>query len=135
MSENILKIRDLSVNYHTDRGKLKALRHVNLDIPKGSIVGVVGESGCGKSTLITSIIRQLDDNADIRNGLIEFEKQDLLKLSQDNMRNISGTKISIVFQNPMSTLNPVISIGRQMIDIQYRDKIVRRQKNNVRLIC
>ena len=128
MSENILKIRDLSVNYHTDRGKLKALRHVNLDIPKGSIVGVVGESGCGKSTLITSIIRQLDDNADIPNGLIEFEKQDLLKLSQDNMRNISGTKISIVFQNPMSTLNPVISIGRQMIDIQYRDKISKKIK-------
>jgi len=128
MSDNILKIRDLSVNYQTDRGKLKALRHVNLDIPKGSIVGVVGESGCGKSTLITSIIRQLDDNADIPNGLIEFEKQDLLKLSLDKMRNISGTKISIVFQDPMSTLNPVLSIGRQMMDIQYRDKSSKKIK-------
>ena len=126
--ENILRIRDLSVNYQTNRGILKALRHVNLDIPKSSIVGVVGESGCGKSTLITSIIRQLDDNADIPNGLIEFEKQDLLKLSKDEMRNISGTKISIVFQNPMSTLNPVISIGRQMIDIQYRDQISKKIK-------
>ena len=126
--ENILRIRDLSVNYQTNRGILKALRHVNLDIPKSSIVGVVGESGCGKSTLITSIIRQLDDNADIPNGLIEFEKQDLLKLSKDKMRNISGTKISIVFQNPMSTLNPVISIGRQMIDIQYRDQISKKIK-------
>ena len=126
--ENILRVRDLSVNYQTNRGILKALRHVNLDIPKSSIVGVVGESGCGKSTLITSIIRQLDDNADIPNGLIEFEKQDLLKLSKDKMRNISGTKISIVFQNPMSTLNPVISIGRQMIDIQYRDKISKKLK-------
>ena len=56
MSKNVLRIRDLSVNYQTDRGVLKAIRHVNLDIPKGSIVGVVGESGCGKSTLITSII-------------------------------------------------------------------------------
>ena len=128
MMENILRIRDLSVNYETNRGILKALRHVNLEIPKSSIVGVVGESGCGKSTLITSIIRQLDDNADIPNGLIEFEKQDLLKLSKDKMRNISGTKISIVFQNPMSTLNPVISIGRQMIDIQYRDKISKKIK-------
>lgn len=122
MSDNILKIRDLSVNYQTDRGKLKALRNVDLDISKGSIVGVVGESGCGKSTLITSIIRQLDSNADIPNGSIEFEKQDLLKLSLDKMRNISGTKLSIVFQDPMSTLNPVLSIGRQMMDIQYRDK-------------
>ena len=128
MSENVLRIRDLSVNYQTDRGVLKAIRHVNLDIPKGSIVGVVGESGCGKSTLITSIIRQLDDNADIPNGSIEFEKQDLLKLSLDKMRNISGTKLSIIFQDPMSTLNPVLSIGRQMIDIQYRDKISKKRK-------
>jgi oligopeptide/dipeptide ABC transporter ATP-binding protein len=128
MSENVLRICDLSVNYQTDRGVLKAIRHVNLDIPKGSIVGVVGESGCGKSTLITSIIRQLDDNADIPNGSIEFEKQDLLKLSLDKMRNISGTKLSIVFQDPMSTLNPVLSIGRQMIDIQYRDKISKKTK-------
>ncbi len=128
MSDNILKIRDLSVNYQTDRGKLKALRNVDLDISKGSIVGVVGESGCGKSTLITSIIRQLDSNADIPNGSIEFEKQDLLKLSLDKMRNISGTKLSIVFQDPMSTLNPVLSIGRQMIDIQYRDKISKKIK-------
>ena len=128
MSENVLRIRDLSVNYQTDRGVLKAIRHVNLDIPKGSIVGVVGESGCGKSTLITSIIRQLDDNADIPNGSIEFEKQDLLKLSLDKMRNISGTKLSIIFQDPMSTLNPVLSIGRQMIDIQYRDKISKKTK-------
>ena len=128
MSDNVLRIRDLSVNYQTDRGVLKAIRHVNLDIPKGSIVGVVGESGCGKSTLITSIIRQLDDNADIPNGSIEFEKQDLLKLSLDKMRNISGTKLSIIFQDPMSTLNPVLSIGRQMIDIQYRDKISKKTK-------
>ena len=128
MSENVLRIRDLSVNYQTDRGVLKAIRHVNLDIPKGSIVGVVGESGCGKSTLITSIIRQLDDNADIPNGSIEFEKQDLLKLSLDKMRNISGTKLSIIFQDPMSTLNPVLSIGRQMIDIQYRDKNSMKRK-------
>ena len=128
MSENVLRLRDLSVNYQTDRGVLEAIRHVNLDIPKGSIVGVVGESGCGKSTLITSIIRQLDDNADIPNGSIEFEKQDLLKLSLDKMRNISGTKLSIIFQDPMSTLNPVLSIGRQMIDIQYRDKISKKRK-------
>ena len=128
MSDNILKIRDLSVNYQTDRGKLKALRNVDLNISKGSIVGVVGESGCGKSTLITSIIRQLDSNADIPNGSIEFEKQDLLKLSLDKMRNISGTKLSIVFQDPMSTLNPVLSIGRQMMDIQYRDKTSKKIK-------
>ena len=63
MSENVLTIRDLSIEYQTDRGILKAMRHVNLDIPRGSIVGVVGESGCGKSTLISSIIRLLAPNS------------------------------------------------------------------------
>ncbi len=122
MRENVLSIRDLSVHYYTDGGELKALRHVNLDIPRGSIVGVVGESGCGKSTLISSIIRLLAANAIIPGGSIEFENRDLLKLSGDDMRAIRGDRISIVFQDPMSTLNPVLSIGRQMIDIQYREK-------------
>jgi oligopeptide/dipeptide ABC transporter ATP-binding protein len=128
VSENVLTIWDLSVDYQTDRGILKALRHVNLDIPKGSIVGVVGESGCGKSTLISSIIRLLAPNATVPNGSIEFGDQDLLKLTQDQMRAIRGTRLSIVFQDPMSTLNPVLSIGKQMIDIQYRDKKSRSQK-------
>ena len=127
-NENVLTIRDLSINYSTDRGVLKAMRHVNLDIPKGSIVGVVGESGCGKSTLISSIIRLLSPNATVPNGSIEFEEQDLLTLSQDEMRKIRGTRLSIVFQDPMSTLNPVMSIGRQMTDIQYRDKKTMAQK-------
>jgi oligopeptide/dipeptide ABC transporter ATP-binding protein len=128
MSENVLTIRDLSIEYQTDRGTLQAMRHVNLDIPRGSIVGVVGESGCGKSTLISSIIRLLAPNASVPNGSIEFEGQDLLKLSQDEMRKIRGTRLSIVFQDPMSTLNPVLSIGKQMTDIQYRDKKTRAEK-------
>lgn len=128
-SENVLTIRDLSIEYTTDRGVLKAMRHVNLDIPKGSIVGVVGESGCGKSTLISSIIKLLAPNARVPNGSIEFEQQDLLKLSEDEMRKLRGTRLSIVFQDPMSTLNPVLSIGQQMTDIQYRDKKTQSQKN------
>lgn len=127
-SENVLSIRDLSVHYGTDRGELNALRHVNLDVPKSSIVGVVGESGCGKSTLISSIIRLLAENATIPNGSVNFEGEDLLTLTEDEMRAIRGQRVSIVFQDPMSTLNPVISIGRQMIDIQYRDKKTKGQK-------
>ena len=122
MRDNVLTIRDLSVHYHTDRGELQAMRHVNLDVPKGSIVGVVGESGCGKSTLISSIVRLLATNASIPNGTIEFENQNLLSLSEDAMRALRGDRISIVFQDPMSTLNPVLSVGQQMLDIQYRDK-------------
>ncbi len=128
MSENVLAIRDLSVDYRTERGDLQAMRHVNLDIPGGAIVGVVGESGCGKSTLISAIIGLLAPNARVLGGTIEFNRRDLLKLSEDEMRAIRGDSISIVFQDPMSTLNPVMSIGRQMIDIQYRDNKSRAAK-------
>ncbi len=121
MSDHVLSIKDLSVHYETNAGVLQALRHINLDVPKGSIVGVVGESGCGKSTLISSIIRLLAENATVPNGSIEFEDEDLLKLGQEEMRAIRGSAMSIVFQDPMSTLNPVLSIGRQMVDVQYRD--------------
>ncbi|NKB75821.1 MAG: ATP-binding cassette domain-containing protein [Gammaproteobacteria bacterium] len=127
-SENVLSVRNLSVDYATERGSLSALRHVNVDVPKGSIVGVVGESGCGKSTLISSIIRLLADNANTPNGTIDFEGRDLLSLSQDEMRGIRGNRMSIVFQDPMSTLNPVISIGRQMIDIQHRSHKTKAEK-------
>ncbi|OED42871.1 peptide ABC transporter ATP-binding protein [Chromatiales bacterium (ex Bugula neritina AB1)] len=128
MNENVLSLRDLSIHYRTRRGELQALRHVNLDVPRGAIVGVVGESGCGKSTLISAIIRLLAENAIIPNGNIEFEGQDLLSLNDDQMRKIRGDTMSIIFQDPMSALNPVVSIGQQMLDIQYRDKSSRSEK-------
>jgi len=128
VSGAVLTVRDLSVHYRTDRGELRAMRHVNMDVPQGSIVGVVGESGCGKSTLISAIIRLLATNAVIPGGSIVFEGRDLLELSQEEMRRLRGDRISIVFQDPMSTLNPVLSIGRQMVDIQYRSNISRAEK-------
>ncbi|MGI9319219.1 MAG: ATP-binding cassette domain-containing protein, partial [bacterium] len=88
----------------------------------------MGESGCGKSTLISSIVRLLATNASIPNGTIEFENRDLLSLSGDEMRALRGDRISIVFQDPMSTLNPVLSVGQQMLDIQYRDKKSQTEK-------
>ena len=123
MSEanNILEIRGLSVDFSTERGPLRALREVDLDVPAGSVVGVVGESGCGKSTLIGAVIRLLATNARITAGSIRFESTDLLGASEAEMRRIRGDRISVVFQDPMSTLNPVLSVGTQMVDIQYRD--------------
>lgn len=128
MSENILQVEDLSIHYDTPRGALQALRHVNLTVPAGKIVGVVGESGCGKSTLISAIIRLLAPNADVVSGNIEFDKQDLLVLPETAMRDLRGTDISMVFQDPMQTHNPVMTIGRQMSDIQYRDKRTAKEK-------
>ncbi|MCP4332364.1 MAG: ABC transporter ATP-binding protein [Gammaproteobacteria bacterium] len=127
-SPNVLEIKGLNVEFATERGRIKALRDIDLAIPQGSIVGVVGESGCGKSTMINSIIGLLAHNATTASGSIEFEDSDLLQKSDRELRDIRGTRISMVFQDPMTALNPVLSIGTQMIDIQYRDSITRAQK-------
>lgn len=128
VTENVLEISKLNVGFATERGMLKALRDVDLSIPVGSIVGVVGESGCGKSTMINAIIGLLAHNARVSSGSIVFEGSDLLQKSERELRDIRGTRISMVFQDPMVSLNPVLSIGTQMIDIQYRDAISKAQK-------
>ncbi len=123
MAEPVLRVENLSVDFRTPRGPLHALRQVDLTIPDRRVAGVVGESGCGKSTLISAIIRLMPDNADIVGGSIDFQGRDLLALTPRGMRAILGDRISMVFQDPMTSLNPVHTIGRQMTDIQYRDRV------------
>ena len=120
--DDLLVLRDLSVEYATAQGPLKALRNVSITVPKKRIVGVVGESGCGKSTLISSIIRLMSPNAVTTSGKIAFQGRDLLALTETQMRALRGTEMSIVFQDPMMAHNPVLTIGRQMMDVQYRDR-------------
>ncbi len=124
----LLDIRQLSVSYSTPRGQLKALRDVNIQIPKGKVIGLVGESGCGKSTLIASIINLLASNAEISHGEVNFQGRNLHTLSSSQMRELRGQQISMIFQDPMTTLNPVLSIGQQMLDIQYRIKDSKQAK-------
>jgi oligopeptide/dipeptide ABC transporter ATP-binding protein len=121
MDAPVLDIRDLSVSYRTDRGTLRALRNVDMRIQPGRITGIVGESGCGKSTLISAIIRLLAPNAQIEGGSLLFRGNDLLGLDPEAMRALRGDEISMVFQDPMTSLNPVTTIGRQMVDVQHRD--------------
>jgi peptide/nickel transport system ATP-binding protein len=129
MTAPVLDIRDLSVVYETEAGPLRALRNVNLAVPEGKIVGIVGESGCGKSTLIAAIIRLLAPNARIAGGSVVFRDENLLTLAPERMRALLGDEISLVFQDPMTSLNPVLTIGRLMSDIQYRNAASRAEKN------
>ena len=130
MSGSLLDIRGLSVDYETARGPLRALRDVSLTVPEGRIVGIVGESGCGKSTLISSILRLTAPNARVRSGRILFRERDLLTASPREMRALRGDAIAIVFQDPMQTHNPVLTIGAQMVDIQHRQAIPRAEKRH-----
>ncbi|MCE8518776.1 ABC transporter ATP-binding protein [Ruegeria pomeroyi] len=124
----VLDIQGLSVSYATPRGELKALRDVSMTVPEGKIVGIVGESGCGKSTLISAIIRLMAPNARVGAGDVMFKGADLLNKSAAQMRGLRGTEISMVFQDPMQTHNPVLTVGRQMMDIQYRDRLTKAEK-------
>ncbi|NCF63978.1 MAG: ATP-binding cassette domain-containing protein, partial [Gammaproteobacteria bacterium] len=128
MSLPVLNIQDLSIHYQTEQGPLQALRDVNLQVPEGKIIGIIGESGCGKSTLISAIIRLLAPNARIGRGSVNFKGRDLLRLSRDHMRALRGDEISMVFQDPMTSLNPVLTIGRQMYDVQHRSAANRAEK-------
>ena len=127
---SVLSVKDLSISYQTDSGPLQALRGVSFDIEENNIVGIVGESGCGKSTLIGSIIKLLDNNAIVEKGEIFFQDKNIISLSDDDMKDILGVDISVVFQDPMQAHNPVLTIGQQMNDIQYRDRKSKKQKQN-----
>jgi peptide/nickel transport system ATP-binding protein len=122
-----LSIRDLSVDFLTPRGTVHALRHVSFEVPRGAILGIAGESGSGKSTLSLATVGLLPHNATAR-GKIEFDGKNLLSLGPRRLRDLRGRRISVVFQDPMTSLNPVRSIGAQIADIQYRDRISEREK-------
>ena len=116
MSETILKVEDLKTSFMTSSGEVQAVRGVSFEVHKGEILGIVGESGSGKSVTSMSILRLLADTARIKNGKIEFEGTDLTKVSDKQMREIRGQKIAMVFQDPMSSLNPIVKIGRQLTE-------------------
>ncbi|MEL7184833.1 MAG: ABC transporter ATP-binding protein [Pseudomonadota bacterium] len=121
MAANALDIRDLNLSYRTEQGRVQALRDIELQVRAGQIVGVVGESGSGKSTLVSTIIRLLAPNAQIDSGSVLLAGKNLLDLDASAMRKLRGDEVSMVFQDPMTSLNPVLTIGRQMLEIQYRD--------------
>jgi oligopeptide/dipeptide ABC transporter ATP-binding protein len=131
MSDNnhVLDVRDLSVSFNTARGSLRALRHVDITVPQNKIVGIVGESGCGKSTLINSMLRLLAPNAEVDpKSEVVFQGEDVMKMNTTDLRGLRGQRISMIFQDPMTALNPVISIGAQMTDILYRLDMTKAEK-------
>ena len=117
MSEPILRVEDLKTSFMTSAGEVQAVRGVSFTVHKGEILGIVGESGSGKSVTSMSVLRLLADTARIKSGKIEFEGADLTKVSDRQMREIRGQKIAMVFQDPMSSLNPLIPVGKQVAEM------------------
>lgn len=123
-----ISIENLSVSYDGGGSGLLALRNVSLHIPRGRIVGIAGESGSGKSTLISSLLRLPDNPATVRGGKLMFGRTDILGLAEEDMRTLRGREVAMVFQDPFTALNPVLSIGQQLIDVQHREQYSRADK-------
>ncbi len=117
MSEIILDVKDLSMSFFTDQGELPAVNHVSFQVEKGKTLGIVGESGCGKSMTSLCVMRLFPSPPGrIIGGNIFFEGKDLTALSKKEMRAIRGKGIAMIFQEPMTSLNPVLTIGRQLTE-------------------
>lgn len=118
MAENIISIKDLRIHYEYRDRCVKAVNGISLDIEKGSVTGLVGETGAGKTTTARSIMRLLPKHVGhIVDGSIFFDGQDLTKFSEKAMRHIRGAKISMIFQDPMTSLNPVETVGDQIAEV------------------
>jgi peptide/nickel transport system ATP-binding protein len=113
----LLSVQDLVVNFHTLDGVVHALDGVTLEVRKGEILGLVGETGCGKSATGLAILKLLPDNSEIVKGQITLEGDDMLHKPEDQVLNIRGREIAMIFQDPASSLNPVFPIGRQLLDV------------------
>lgn len=114
MDNTILKVKDLSINFETKHGLVRAVDRVSFDIEKGQVFALVGESGCGKSTTAMGIMRLLQEPGKIAGGEIIFEENNLADLSEEEMSHVRGKEIGMIFQNPLDSLNPVYSIGYQV---------------------
>lgn len=116
MKNRILEVNNLEVQFKVDKSKLTAVKDVSFFIEEDEILGLVGESGSGKSVTSLSILRLLPENGEIANGTINYNGRDLAKISISEIRKIRGSDISMIFQDPMSSLNPVMRIGDQLIE-------------------
>ena len=127
-SGNILEVRDLAVEFKTDESFVQAVKGISFSIPKGKTVGLVGESGSGKSITSLAVMRLIGEPGKITSGQIMFDGQDLLKLPENRMREIRGARISMIFQEPMTSLNPVFTVADQITEtLRLHQDITKKQ--------
>ena len=112
----LLEIRDLSISFSTSSSPIRVVNRLCLDIKEAEVFGLVGESGCGKSLTALSIMGLLPENS-FSEGIVEFKGRDLLTLDKESIRRLRGKEISMIFQEPMTSLNPVLTIGYQIAEV------------------
>ncbi|MCY4641165.1 MAG: dipeptide ABC transporter ATP-binding protein [Gammaproteobacteria bacterium] len=134
MSEFLLQVQDLTTVFRTSRRTLTAVDRISFGIREGETFALVGESGSGKSVTALSVIRLLPEAASLTSGSIRFEGKDLLKLPERDMRDMRGSGISMIFQEPMTSLNPVVKVGRQISEVLIRHRNMSRPQARQRVL-
>ena len=135
MAEKILEVVNLGTQFKTERGVLKAIDGVSFDVYRGEMLGIVGESGCGKSVTSQSILRLYDEKRlAVYSGEVRFEGKNLFELSEKEMQDIRGEKISMVFQDALSSLNPVFTVGNQIMESLMIHRKISKQEARDRAI-
>ncbi len=117
MSESILEVRDLTINFSTFAGTVHAVRNVSFDLKRGEVLALVGESGCGKSVTCRAVMGLLAKNAEVKNGSVIYKGEDLLQKSSGDIRKYRGSEIAMIFQDPMTSLDPTMKIGKQITEM------------------
>ena len=129
--EKKLEVKDLQISFRTQNGTVKAVRDISFDLYKGETLAIVGESGSGKSVTSKAIIGILANNAIVEGGEILYDGQDLLKISEEYFHKIRGDKISMIFQDPMSSLNPIVTVGKQLTEAMIlKGKLSQKESKN-----
>ncbi len=135
MDKKLIEVKNLKTYFYTEAGTVKAVNNVSFDIYQGEVLGIVGESGSGKSVTSLSINRLIPNPpGEIVSGEILYNKQNLLELSYEDMRNIRGKDIAMIFQEPMTSLNPVLKIGVQMNEVLIKHENLSKEEATERSV-
>ena len=126
--EKKLEVKNLVISFRTSNGKVQAVRNISFDVAKGETLAIVGESGSGKSVTSKAVLGILAGNSIIEGGEIIYDGRDLLKISEEEFHKIRGDKIAMIFQDPMSSLNPIVKIGRQLTEAMILKNKARRRE-------
>ena len=132
MSETILSIENLRIHFETFAGEVQAIRGVNLKLQKGETLALVGESGSGKSVTAKSVMKLLSNNAVVKEGTITFKGENILEKSEREMQSIRGKEIAMVFQDPMTSLDPTMKIGKQITEVIIKHEKASKEEANKR---
>ncbi|MFH7314919.1 ABC transporter ATP-binding protein [Weissella cibaria] len=122
MAEKILEVEDLKINFRTYNGKVQAIRDISFDLYKGETLAIVGESGSGKSVTTRSLMGLLAKNAEVEHGSIKFRGDEIIGKSEDQMQKLRGAEIAMIFQDPMTSLDPTMKIGQQIAEPLIKHK-------------